>query len=63
MKHLGFTVQFLLLLVAIPLLMYAGIFHDSKEQPVQKSVEHEVSYSETSTKTYVEAVHFQMMVN
>jgi hypothetical protein len=63
MKHLGFTVQFLILLVAIPLLMYAGIFHDTKELPTQKPVEHEVSYSKISTKVNVDAMHFQMLVN
>jgi hypothetical protein len=63
MKHLGFTIQFLLLLVAIPLLMYAGIFHDTKVQSAQKPVEHEVSYSKTSMNGFVDAMHFQTIVN
>ena len=63
MKHLGFTLQFLVLLVAIPLLMYAGIFHNDKDATVKAPVENETSYSKVSHNTLVDAIHFQTMVN
>ena len=63
MKHLGFTIQFLVLLVAIPLLMYAGIFHNDKDTTVKTPVENEASLSKVSSKAFVESMHFQMVIN
>lgn len=37
MKHLGFTIQFLLLLIAIPLLMYVELTRDDKKQPKEET--------------------------
>jgi hypothetical protein len=47
MKHLGFTLQFIVLLVAIPLLMFAEFSRNDSQEPVETTGSQiEMNYSE-----------------
>jgi hypothetical protein len=50
MKHLGFTIQFLLLLIAIPALMYVELTRDDKKQTKdEKETSVEVALSQKTS--------------
>jgi len=64
MKHLGFTIQFLLLLLAIPVLMYVGIAHDDpKKQKAEINSQQELAVNKKAEKAGMGQLNYSNFLN
>ena len=64
MKHLGFTIQFLLLLLAIPVLMYVGIAHDDpKKQKAEINSQQELAVNKKAEKAAMGQLNYSNFLN
>jgi len=63
MKHLGFTIQFLLLLISIPLLVYIESTRNTKEKPEQEQeTKMEVTFGKKAVAS-MDPLHSFTLVN
>ena len=63
MKHIQFTIQFVVLLFAIPIFMYAEFVRDDKAPVVKKQPESETSYKKTPVKNIEVLYSTHMLLN